>query len=144
MVVLIRGSLYLAASAAVFVAITYFEQMPVLGWLGGAISIAAWVMLTRALLSDSEGDVIRSGFAIAWAAALGAFSGFVGALTAWLAQTGNLVGLTTLPGDRVGAAFGFVGASLGIVYWPLIGVLICGGVAVVVTGQRVNRLRRES
>ena len=144
MVVLIRGSLYLAASAAVFVAITYFEQMPVLGWLGGAISIAAWVMLTRALLSDSEGDVIRSGFAIAWAAALGAFSGFVGALTAWLAQTGNLVGLTTLPGDRVGAVFGFVGASLGIVYWPLIGVLVCGGVAIVVTGQRVNRLRRES
>ncbi len=139
-----RALLYLALGAIVFVAITFFEQIPVLGWLGGAISIAAWITLTRALLSDSELDVIRSGIGVGWAVMLGAFSGFVGALTGWLAQTGNLIGFTTPPGDRFGAAFGFVGASLGIVLWPIIGALVCAGTAMVITGRRVGRLRRET
>jgi hypothetical protein len=139
-----RGLLYLMLGAIVFVAITFFEQIPVLGWLGGVISIAAWVALTRSLLSDSEGDVMRSGFAVPWAAALGAFSGFVGAFTAWLAQTGNLIGFTTAPGDRFGAVFGFVGASLGIIFWPLIGLLVCAGTAIAITGRRVGQLQRES
>ena len=56
-----RGLLYLALGTIAFIAITLFEQLPVLGWAGGAISIAAWIWLTRALLSDSEFDVIRSG-----------------------------------------------------------------------------------
>src|ERR671936_199347 len=139
-----RGLLYLTLAAIVFVAITFFEQVPVLGWLGGVISIAAWIALTRSLLSDSEGDVIRSGFAVPWAVALGAFSGFVGAFTAWLAQTGNLIGLSTAAGDRVGAVFGFIGASLGIVTWPIIGALVCAGTAITITGRRLGRLRRES
>ena len=138
-----RSLLYITLGAIVFVAITYFEQIPVLGWFGGVVSVAAWIALTRALLSDSDGDVIRSGFATAWAAALGAVSGFVGALTSWLAQTGNLVGFTTPPGDRFGAVFGFLGASLGIVYWPLIGLLVCAGTAAMITGGRLTRLRQE-
>src|SRR5881296_1267804 len=100
-----RALLYLALGAVVFVAITFFEQIPVLGWLGGVISIAAWIALTRSLLSDSEGDVISSGIGVGWAGMLGAVSGFVGALTSWLAQTGNLLGFTTAPGDRFGAVF---------------------------------------
>jgi hypothetical protein len=134
-----RALLYLALGAVVFVAITFFEQIPILGWLGGAVSIAAWVGLTRELLRDSEADVIRSGIGVAWAALLGAFTGFVGALTAWLAQTGNLLGFSTPPGDRFGAVFGFLGASLGIFYWPIIGALVCAGVAVAITGGRVGR-----
>jgi hypothetical protein len=140
----IRGTLYLVVAAAIFVAITFFEQIPVLGWLGGAISIAVWVWLTRQLLSDSELDVIRSGMGIGWAALIGAVSGFVGALTSWLAQTGNLFGFTTPPGDRFGAAFGFLGASLGIFYWPVVGALVCAGVAAAITSGRVARLRRDS
>jgi hypothetical protein len=138
-----RGLLYYAIGTVVFIAITLFEQLPILGWAGGAISVAAWVWLTRALLSDSELDVIRSGIGVGWAAMLGAFTGFVGAITAWAAQTGSLFGFTTAPGDRFGAAFGFVGATVGIVYWPVIGALVCGGVAVAITGGRFNRLRRE-
>ena len=138
-----RALLYTVLAAVVFIAITFFEQIPVLGWFGGVISIAAWVWLTRELLSDSEGDVIRSGIGVGWAAFLGAFSGFVGALAAWLAQTGNLFGFTTLPGDRFGAAFGFLGASLGIFYWPIIGALVCGGLAVAITGRRVSSLSRS-
>jgi hypothetical protein len=80
---------------------------------------------------------------VGWAALIGAFTGFVGAISAWAAQTGNLFGFTTEPGDRFGAVFGFVGATVGIVYWPIIGALVCAGTAVVLTGQRVNRLRRE-
>ena len=138
-----RALLYTVLAAVVFIAITFFEQIPVLGWFGGVISIAAWVWLTRELLSDSEEDVIRSGIGVGWAAFLGAFSGFSGALMAWFAQTGNLFGFTTLPGDRFGAAFGFLGASLGIFYWPIIGALVCGGVAVAITGRRVSVLRRS-
>jgi hypothetical protein len=141
---LMRGLLYLAIGTVVFIALTLFEQLPVLGWAGGAISIAAWIWLTRALLSDSEFDVIRSGIGVGWAALLGAFTGFVGAITAWAAQTGSLFGFTTAPGDRFGAVFGFVGATIGIVYWPLVGALVCGGVAIAITGGRVDRLRREN
>jgi hypothetical protein len=137
-----RALLHTALAAVVFIGITFFEQIPILGWFGGVISVAAWIWLTRRLLSDSEGDVIRSGIGVGWAAVLGALSGFVGALTAWLAQTGNLFGFETPPGDRFGAIFGFLGASLGILYWPVIGALVCGGVAVAITGRLVGVLRR--
>ncbi len=138
-----RAFLYLALGAAIFIAITFFEQIPVVGWFGGVISIAAWIWLTRQLLSNSELDVIRSGIGVGWAALLGATSGFVGAITAWAAQTGNLFGFTTPPVDRFGAVFGFLGASLGIFYWPVIGALVCAGTAAVITGRRVASLRRE-
>lgn len=133
-----RGLLYLAIGTVVFVAITFFEQLPLLGWFGGTISIAAWIALTRALLYDRESDLIRSGIGVAWSGILGAFTGFVGALTAWLAQTGNLFGFTTPPGDRFGAAFGFVGATIALVYWPLAGALVCVGTALVVTSRRLR------
>jgi hypothetical protein len=139
----IRALLYTALACVVFVVITFFEQLPVLGWAGGALSIAAWIVLTRELLSDSELDVIRSGVGVGWGALLGGVSGFVGALTSWLAQTGNLFGFTTEPGDRFGAVFGFLGASLGILYWPLVGALVCAGTAVAITSGRLGRLRRE-
>ncbi len=133
-----RGPLYLAIGAIVFVAITFFEQLPVLGWLGGVLSIAAWIALTRALVSDRAWDVISGGIGLAWSGILGALTGFVGALTAWLAQTGNLFGFTTLPGDRFGALFGFIGASLGIVLWPLVGALVCVITALLVTTRRLG------
>ena len=139
-----RGLAYIALGVAVFVGITYFEQIPILGWSGGALSIAVWIWLTRALLSDSEADVIRSGLSVPWAVGLGATSGFFGALTSWFAQTGNLLGVATDPGDRFGAVFGFLGASLGIFYWPVIGALVCATTAVAITGHRLEQLRREN
>ena len=119
-------TLVLAALGVVaFVAITVFEQLPVIGWLGGVVSFAVWVVLTRGMLGPSERPPYAQGGAIAWAGVFGAITGFVGALSAWLAQTGNLFGFTTQPGDRFGAAFGFVGASFGLLYWPLVGALVC-------------------
>lgn len=120
-----RGLLSVAIGTVVFVAITFFEQLPILGWLGGALSVVAWIGSARALMRDRERHAVGSGMGIAWSGAFGAYTGFVGAVTAWLAQTGNLFGFTTPPGDRVGALFGFVGASLGIVLWPLAGALVC-------------------
>ena len=96
-----------------FVAITLFEQLPVLGWLGWAVSFGVWWLLAR-----------EAGGAPA-AAIVGGVTGFVGALTSWMAQTGNLFGFTTPPGDRFGALFGFIGSSLGILYWPLVGAGVC-------------------
>jgi hypothetical protein len=120
----VRGLWYLTLGCIAFVAITFFEQLPIIGWLGGVLSVAAWIVIARALVSESGFD-FDTPFTIGWAAAIGAVTGFVGAFTAWLAQTGNLIGLTTAPGDRFGAAFGFVGASIGIVLWPLFGAAVC-------------------
>ena len=119
-----RGFWYLTLGCIAFVAITFFEQLPVVGWLGAVISVAAWIVIARALVGDGGFD-FDTPFALGWAAAIGAVTGFVGAFTAWLAQTGNLIGLATAPGDRAGAAFGFIGATLGIVLWPLFGAAVC-------------------
>ena len=99
------------------------------------MSIAAWVLIVRALIGERGFD-FETPFGVGWSAAIGAATGFVGAFTAWLAQTGNLVGLTTPPGDRFGAAFGFVGASIGIVLWPLFGAAVCAIVALASVGRR--------
>ena len=131
-----RGVLFLVLGAVAFVAITYFEQIPVVGWLGGVVSVAVWIALTRAMLDVARWDVVGGGIGVMWAAALGAITGFIGALTSWMAQTGNLFGFTTPPGDRFGAAFGFVGASVFLILWPLIGAGVCATTAMATTGRR--------
>ncbi len=113
-----------------FVLISYFEQLPVLGWLGAVVSVVAWVTLGRALARDGASATITSGI-------LGAWTGFVGAFSAWAFQTGNLFGLSTPGLDRVGAGFGFIGASLGLIYWPLIGALVCAAAAFFSLGRRL-------
>lgn len=112
-----------------FVLISYFEQLPVLGWLGAMVSVVAWVTLGRALAREGGSATVTS-------AVLGAWTGFVGAFSAWIFQTGNLIGFTTPGLERVGAGFGFVGATLGLVYWPLIGAAICFGAAFFALGRR--------
>jgi hypothetical protein len=101
-----------------FVLISYFEQVPVLGWLGAVVSVVAWVTLSRALAEEGASATIAAGI-------LGAWTGFVGAFSAWIFQTGSLLGFTTPGLERVGAGFGFIGATLGLIYWPLIGAAIC-------------------
>ena len=113
-----------------FVAITYFEQLPVLGWLGALISLVGWVTLGRAAAREG-------GPALIGAAVLGGWTGFVGAWSAWAFQTGNLFGLSTPGLDRVGAGFGFLGATLGLVYWPLIGAGVCFLAAALALGRRI-------
>ena len=110
----------------VFVAITFFEQIPVWGWLGGVASVGVWWLLGR----EMSGALA--------AAIMGAVTGLVGAFTAWLAQTGNLFGFTTPAGDRLGALFGFIGSSLGILYWPFVGATVAA-VAVTFFGRRGQR-----
>ena|SRR2546429_9275629 len=113
-----------------FVLISYFEQVPVLGWLGAVVSVVAWVTLGRALAREGGSSMATAGI-------LGAWTGFVGAISAWAFQTGNLFGLTTPGLDRVGAGFGFIGASLGLLYWPLIGAAICFAAAFFSLGRRL-------
>ncbi len=85
-----RGFWYLTLGSIAFVAITYFEQLPIIGWLGGIVSVAAWVVIARALVGEGGFD-FETPFGVGWSAVIGAVTGFVGAFTAWLAQTGNLV-----------------------------------------------------
>jgi hypothetical protein len=121
--------LFLLGTAG-FIVITVFEQLPVLGWFGVFVSIAAWLALGRAAAADGASAFVSS-------AVLGAWTGLVGAFSAWVFQTGNLFGLGTPGLERVGAGFGFLGATLGLVYWPLLGALICFGAALFSLSRRL-------
>src|SRR5207245_8619175 len=109
---LMRGLLYLVIGLIAFFAITVFEQLPIVGWLGGVISIVVWWYLVRSFTDDATWD-FDAPMTLTWSAIIGAVTGFFGALTAWLAQTGNLFGFPTQAGDRCGALFGFTGAPRG-------------------------------
>ena len=111
----------LLVGSIAFLVITLFEQIPVVGWLGALVSVAAWYWLA--------GAVRRSGGALTDAAAVGAVTGLVGAASAWLLQVGNLCGPDTPGLARFGAALGAVGASVFLVIWPVLGALVCGGAA---------------
>jgi hypothetical protein len=113
-----------------FIAISYFEQLPVLGWLGAVVSVVAWATLGRAVAREGGSALVTS-------AILGGWTGFVGAWSAWAFQTGNLFGLSTPGLERVGAGFGFVGATLGLVYWPLVGAAVCVGFALFSLNRRL-------
>ena len=113
-----------------FVLISYFEQVPTLGWLGAVVSAVAWVTLGRELARDGASATVTS-------AVLGGWTGFIGAFSAWIFQAGNLLGFTTPGVERLGAGFGFVGATLGLVYWPLIGAAICFAAAFFSIGRRL-------
>jgi|SRR5919109_2395830 hypothetical protein len=121
--------LFLVGTIA-FVAITYFEQLPVLGWLGMLISFAAWLALGREAARDGAAAFVSS-------PVLGGWTGLVGAVGAWAFQTGNLFGLGTPGLERVGAGFGFLGATLGLLYWPLLGALVCFAAVFLSLGRRL-------
>ena len=104
-----------------FVAISYFEQIPVLGWLGAFVSVGAWVWLAA--------QVRRAGGTLVDAAIAGAVTGIVGAVSAWLLQVGNLFGPDTPGLARFGAGLGTIGATIFLLLWPPIGALVCGGAA---------------
>lgn len=120
MIVRVGGAIVMGS--VVFIVITLFEQIPVVGWLGALVSVAAWIWLAR--------EIRRAGGALADAAIAGAITGFVGAVSAWMLQVGNLFGPETPGLARFGAGFGTIGATIFLVLWPLIGALVCGGAAV--------------
>ena len=107
--------------ALVFVGITLFEQIPVVGWLGALASVAAWIWLA--------GEIRRAGGTVIDAAVAGGFTGLVGAVSGWMLQIGNLFGPDTPGLARLGAGLGTVGATVFLILWPIIGALICGGAA---------------
>jgi len=113
--------------SVVFVVITLFEQIPVIGWLGALVSFAAWVWLAR--------EIRRNGGTLVDAAVAGGVTGLVGAVSAWLLQVGNLFGPDTPGLARFGAGLGTIGATIFLVIWPLVGALVCAGAA----GMRSRR-----
>ena len=111
----------LIAGSLVFIVITLFEQVPVMGWLGAIASFAAWFWLA--------GEVRRAGGTVIDAAVAGGVTGLVGAVSAWMLQIGNLFGPDTPGLARFGAGLGTIGATIFLVIWPLVGAAVCGGVA---------------
>jgi hypothetical protein len=111
----------LIVGSLVFIVITLFEQIPVIGWLGALASFAAWFWLT--------GEVRRAGGTVIDAAIAGGVTGLVGAVSAWMLQIGNLFGPDTPGLARFGAGLGTIGATIFLVIWPLVGALVCGAVA---------------
>ena len=43
-----------------FIAISYFEQLPVLGWLGALVSVVVWVTLGRAVAREGGSAAVAS------------------------------------------------------------------------------------
>ncbi|HEV2249283.1 MAG TPA: hypothetical protein VGT60_02115 [Candidatus Limnocylindria bacterium] len=115
-----QGGVLLIGSL-VFVVITLFEQIPLVGWLGAFVSLAAWIWLA--------GEVRRAGGTAIDAAVAGGVTGVVGAVSAWMLQVGNLLGPDTPGLARFGAGLGTIGASVFLVIWPLVGAFVCGGAA---------------
>ena len=107
--------------SVVFIVITLFEQIPVIGWLGALASLAAWAWLA--------GQILRAGGTVIDAALAGAVTGVVGAVSAWLLQVGNLFGPDTPGLARFGAGLGTIGATVFLIIWPLVGALVCGAAA---------------
>lgn len=105
----------------VFIVITLFEQLPVIGWLGALASLAAWIWLA--------GQIRRAGGTIADAGLAGGLTGLVGAVSAWLLQVGNLFGPDTPGLARFGAGLGTIGATIFLVLWPIVGALVGAGAA---------------
>jgi hypothetical protein len=107
--------------SVIFIVITLFEQIPVVGWLGALASFIAWVWLA--------GEIRRAGGTLVDAAVAGGVTGLVGAVSAWMLQVGNLFGPDTAGLARFGAGLGTVGATVFLVIWPLVGAAVCGGSA---------------
>ena len=105
----------------VFLVITAFEQLPVIGWLGALASIGAWLWLA--------GEIRRAGGTVSDAAIGGAVTGLIGAVSGWVLQVGNLLGPDTPGLARFGAGLGTIGATVFLVLWPIVGALVCGGAA---------------
>ena len=115
----------LLLGSLIFLGITFFEQIPVIGWLGALVSLGAWLWLA--------GEVRRGGGSIVAAAVVGGVTGMVGAVSAWLLQVGNLFGPDTPGLARFGAGLGTIGASVFLLLWPLVGASVCGASAAVRT-----------
>ena len=111
----------LVVGSLVFIVITLFEQVPVIGWLGALASFGAWLWLA--------GEVRRAGGTVIDAAIAGGVTGLVGAVSAWMLQIGNLFGPDTPGLARFGAGLGTIGATIFLVIWPLVGAAVCGGIA---------------
>lgn len=126
--VILQGSIW-------FVGITLFGLIPFLGFFAWLVSIGVWVYLTSGLVNKGKAHLARSDNpsvpAMGWAALMGAATGFVGALSSLIVQAVILTGSSgssTTDGQvtAAGAAFGTLGAMIGLIYWPAIGAIICG------------------
>ncbi len=109
----------LLLGSLIFLVITFFEQIPVIGWLGALVSLGAWLWLA--------GEVRRGGGTLIDAAVVGAVTGLVGAVSAWLLQVGNLFGPETPGLARFGAGLGTIGATVFLIIWPIVGACVCAG-----------------
>ncbi len=125
-----RSSATLVVGSLMFLVITFFEQIPVVGWLGALASFAAWYWLA--------GEVRRGGGTLVDAAVMGAVTGLVGAVSAWMLQVGNLFGADTPGLARFGAGFGTVGASVFLVLWPIVGACVCAATAALRATRRAR------
>jgi hypothetical protein len=124
----------------VFLGITVFEQLPVLGWLGGLVSVGAWIWLTNRMIRNGAEHLAKSDNpsvpAMAWGSLVGFITGLVGALSALIVQAGVFTAAsssattnaanTAANAAAAGAALGTVGASIGLFYWPVFGMIVMG------------------
>ena len=123
----------LLLGSLIFLVITFFEQIPVIGWFGALASLVAWVWLA--------GEVRHGRGTFVDAVVIGGVTGLVGAISGWLLQVGNLFGPDTPGPARFGAGLGTIGATVFLVVWPIVGACVCAGAAALRSERRAAHER---
>lgn len=136
-----RKALEVALIGSVIIAvISLFEEMPVIGHLGGAIEWVLWGALGYVLVRRAHDQLVELGSpnlaAFGWGSLIGAGTAIVGVLASLLAgvmlsaveqviaqhmHDPQGVGLATTSG-----VMSSVGTILSIFYWPFVGAFFCG------------------
>jgi hypothetical protein len=136
-------------------AVSVFEQIPVLGHLGGALEWVLWGALGFLLVSRAHDRLTQLSSpnlaGLGWGALIGAATAVVGvivsliaglvvsaALQVWAQQNGDPQGAGLVNADAVMSG---IGTILSLFYWPFVGAFFCGFGGLVFTAMRIRRPR---
>jgi hypothetical protein len=142
-----------------FVLASLFELIPILGISGGILELGAWIGLAawfvhsqKTELATLESPPLGS---LGWGALIGALTGITGAMVSLLASivlaivaaaalSAGSSGGTASPApaaswNALASGISVVGSMLGLVYWPVLGALVCGLSALLFAAMMVKR-----
>jgi hypothetical protein len=115
-----------------FAVLSCLEKIPVLGWFGGLVSLGLWAYLASRLVEEArsslEAEANPSIPAMSFAALVGGVSALAGAIVSF-ALDAILANAAANAGNGVAAlgnSINATGSLMGMLYWPFVGVLVCG------------------
>lgn len=138
--------------AAALAAVSLFEQIPILGYVGGLIEIVLWIGMAYRFVSEAKRElqdlaspVIAS---TGWGSGIGASTALVGVLASLvltLIKAAIISGGTAgNQGSAAGAAqlgvdIEALGTLLSFFYWPIVGAIVCGTAGLFFSATLIKR-----